>query len=99
MDQALPGEGDELRLFPAPPVERCCPFARAIEREALLARRDRVAVDQPGDDRRQLTARRRYHGLVEQRQAFVDPALSNQGASLEIPGQRAQIVVLVAVTD
>ena len=93
------GEGHELRLRLTPPAERSRPFARAIERVALLAGRDDAAVDQTGDERRELAARHRHHRLVEERQAFREPTVPDQRASLEAPAERAEVAVPVAVAD
>ena len=93
------GERHELRLSLAPSAERSRPFARAIERVALLAGRDDAAVDQPGDERRELAARRGHHRLVEERQAFREPTVPDQRASLEVPAERAQVAVAVAIAD
>src|SRR5262249_43541532 len=99
MNQTRSGEGHELRLCLAPAAQRRRPFARAIQRVGLLAGSDRVAVDESRYNRRQFAAGRPDHRLVEATQAFREPALPDQRASLEASPERAEVAVFVAVAD
>ena len=69
--EAAAGEGDHLRLLRPPVRERSRPLARAAHLVHLLAREDHPAVDDPGDDRRELLGGDRDHRLVEQREALL----------------------------
>ena len=57
-----------MRLLRAPCRERRGPFAGPVEGVHPLAAADDAAIDQPGDDRRQLPGGRRDHRLVEERE-------------------------------
>src|SRR5207248_4554101 len=57
VDEAATGEGDHVRLCPAPAVERQRPLSCAAQLEDLLAREDDFAVGDAGDDRRQVLGR------------------------------------------
>jgi hypothetical protein len=54
VDQTDAGEGDELRLLFAPARQRGGPFAGAVESVDLLAGGNHAAIDDSGDDHRQL---------------------------------------------
>ena len=69
------------------PRERVGPLARVAQLVRVPTERDRVAVDDPGDDRRQLAGGGRDEHLVDQPQALGDPSLLDQRAS---PGRPAR---------
>ena len=93
MDEAAPGEGDHVRLLPAPAVERQRPLTRAAKLEDLLAREDDGAVDEAGDDRRQVLGRHRDHRLVEEREALVHPRVDRRGLPLQEHGEREEVAI------
>ena len=59
--------------------------------ENLLARLDHAAIDRTGDHRRHLVRSHRDHRLVEHRHSLHDPSLGDQGASLDVAGERYQV--------
>ena len=67
VDQAAPGEGDQVGLALAPARQRGGPLLGAPHLVRVLAGEDHAAVDDPGDDRRELAGGHRHHRLVEQR--------------------------------
>src|SRR5262249_51911454 len=99
VNEARAGEGHELRLRLAPPVERCRPFAGAVLRPALLAGRDDAAVDEPRDDGREPAARDRHHRLVEKREALREPGHPDQRAPREAPSEGDEVAVVASLTD
>ena len=70
MNEAGPGEGDELGLGIAPRRERRGPFAGTIECVDLVAGGDHGAIDDPGHNRGKLAGGRCDHRLVEESEAF-----------------------------
>ena len=69
--EAAARERHEIRLAVAPPAQSGGPFLRAAHLVDLLTGEDHAAVDEPGDDRRELVRRERDHRLVEQRHPSV----------------------------
>jgi hypothetical protein len=99
VDQALTAVEHHLGLRLAPPGQRRRPLARPAQVEALLACGDRRAVHEPGNDRRDLIGHDRDHGLVEHGQSVGDPALPDQGVTLDQAGEGHEIDVAEALTD
>ncbi len=99
MDQAARAERDQLRLRLAPAGQRGRPLARAIVRIRLLAAGDGAAIDDAGDDRRQLAGGGRQHGVVDQRQPLGELPLTDQRAALQIAGKGDQIPIAEALAD
>jgi hypothetical protein len=99
VDQALAGEGDHARLVAAPCGQRGSPFVGAPQLGDLLAGLDRAAVDGARDQGRELAGDDRHHGLVEQGQTRLDPALLHQSAALEEQRERNQVAVTGAPAE
>ena len=97
--EAAPGEGDHLRLKRPPVRERPRPLARAPHLVDLLAREDHAAVDDPGDDRRQLLGRDRDHRLVEEREAVAHLTVPDQHVTLAVDREREEIAIAEALAD
>ena len=72
MREAAARERDQLRLSVAPAGQRVGPLLGAPQLERLLAARDHAAVDDAGDDRRDLVGGDADHRLVQEPEAFVD---------------------------
>ena len=83
MDEAAPCEGDQVGLLPAPAVKCQRPLTSAAQLEDLLAREDDGAVDDAGDDRRQVLGRHGHHRLVEERETLRDTSLYRRGLPLQ----------------
>ena len=99
VDEAPSGERDEVRLALAPPAESRGPLPGAADLVHLLAREDHAAVDETGDDRRELARRQRHHRLVEERQALGDPAARRQHLALCMSREGEEIRVAEAPSD
>ena len=67
------------------------PLAGAARLVRLLAAVDQAAIDETGDDRRQLARERRDHGLVQLAEALLHPLLPDQIGALLHQGDREQI--------
>jgi hypothetical protein len=76
--------GDHLGLALAPPRKRLGPLPGIAELVGVATESDRVAVDDPGDDRRELTGGGGDEDLVDQPQAVGDPSLLDERATLVI---------------
>src|SRR5690349_5197194 len=61
VNEALSGKRHQLWLRLAPSIERVGPLTRTVERVAVVAGRDRIAVNEAGDDRQQLATGGRDH--------------------------------------
>ncbi len=99
MDQADAGVSDHVGLAITPLGEGSRPLARAAHLVRVLTELDRVAVDDAGDDRRQLARRDGHHGLVHQPEALLRPTLPHQGVALPHPRHRDEVRVVVALAD
>ena len=99
MDEACARERHQLRLSVAPGTESCGPFARAVERVTPLAGRDRLAVDQTGDDGQDGVARHGHHRLVEHREALRQPALPDQCAARVSASEGTEVVVVMTIRN
>ena len=75
VDEAVSGEHAELRMSLAPAAQRRGPLAHAVERIDAVAARDRAAVDDAGDDRRQLARGGGHHRLVQQGESALELTL------------------------
>ena len=90
---------DKVGLLLAPSRQRVRPLTRAAQLERLLAARDHTAVDNAGDHRRQLAARRREHRLVEEREPVRDALQLDQRETLRVNREREEVCVAKALTD
>ena len=99
MHQADAGVRDHVGLAVTPLGQGIGPLAGAAHLVHLLTERDRVAVDDAGDDRRQLARRDGHHGLVHQPEALLGPTLPNQGVALAHPRNRDEVWIRVALAD
>jgi hypothetical protein len=73
--------------------------SRAAELVLVAAERDRVAVDDPGDDRRQLTGRHRDHRLVDEAETGFDRSSTDERVALLHQCDRQEIRVPEALAD
>ena len=97
--QTAAGEGDEVRLT-LPPARQCRrPFVRSPQLVCLLAARDRAAIDDPRDHRRQLAADRSEHGLVRVSEPLLEPSKPDQRNGLNVRPEREQIAVSGSLSD
>jgi hypothetical protein len=96
---ALPTVGHQVRLRLAPVREGRGPFLRPAQVEDLLARFDHGAVDDPGDDRRDLAGGDGDHHLVQQCQRRGGLTRSDQRLAHAEPSERHQVRHVEAVTD
>ncbi len=80
-------------------AERSRPLARAPHLVHLLAGEDDAAVDDPGDDRRELLGGDRDHGLVEQGETFAHPSVLDQHVALAVDREREEVAVAEALAD
>jgi hypothetical protein len=97
VDQAAPGEGDEVVLLLAPAGQRGGPLLRPAQLVHVAAALDHRAVDEPRGDRRQLAGRDRHHRLVEQREPRLDLAATEAYAALLVDRDRQQVGVAEAL--
>ena len=91
MHHAHAREREHLMLLLAPARERGRPLARPVERVDLPAGVDDAAVEETGDDGRQLSGDDCHHRLVEQREPRIELAALDQRAPLLMPGACRQI--------
>ena len=99
MHEAAAGEGDEVGLALAPARKGGGPLLRAADLIRVLAGEDHAAVDDAGDDRRELAGGDRHHRLVEQPQALLDAPAPDQDVALLVGGEREQVRVAEALAD
>ena len=99
MDEALAAEAHHLGLGVAPIAQRPGPLLRPAELERLLAALDRPAVDDPGDDRRELVRCRGDHRLVEEAQALGATSGHHEHVTALMGGEGEQIHVAVFRAD
>src|SRR5262245_12830216 len=99
MHQAGAAKTDQLGLFRAPSPQSGGPFACAAQSMDLLTRFDHAAVDQAGKEWRQFASRDRNHRLVEKRETFRGPPLSQQNTALQVPCTGHEIRVRKALAD
>jgi hypothetical protein len=76
-----------------------CPLVRAAQIRQLLAGVDHGAVHVAGDRRPEFARDDRHHGLVQQGQTFLQPALLDQGAALEMQRKREEVSVADTTAD
>ena len=91
MHEARARERHDARLLIAPRGQRRGPLACATRLVGLLAAVDQAAIDESGDDRRQLPRQRRDHGLVQLAEPFQHALLPDQIPALIHQGDREQI--------
>ena len=99
MDQAKAVVGDHFGLAIAPPLQGLGPLPGMTQLVHALTERDRVAVDDAGHDRRQLTREGDHQDLVDHSQALPDSPLLDQGAALLVAGEPDQVRVAEALAD
>jgi hypothetical protein len=99
MHEAQAHVGDHRRLLLAPPGQRLAPLLRVAQLVDGRAERDGVAVDDAGDDRRELPCGRREQDLVRQPQALLDPPPVDQGSALLVARQPHQVGIAEALPD
>ena len=99
VDQAAAAEHREVRLLLAPTRHRGGPLLRAAQLVELPAAVDHAAVDEARGNRRHLAGDGGQHGLVEQRQPFLDAALPDEAVTLLVDGEREQVGVAEAAAD
>jgi len=75
MNQAQTIVGHHVGLLLAPARQRRGPLAGAAQLVRVATERDRVAVDDAGNDRRQLPRGDGHHGFVDQAQAICRSSL------------------------
>ena len=99
MNQTGPLKGHRHRLALAPDGERGRPLARALDRVDALAARDHAAIDEAGEDRRELARGRHQHALVQQRHAALDLPQADQRPPLDVAAERREIRVAGPIAD
>ena len=99
MNQARPLERDQPGLTRAPVGERGGPLARALDGVDALAAGDDAAIDEAGDDGRDVPRHHGEHGLVEQRHPALDAALANEHPPLHVAPKRRQVRVTDPIAD
>ena len=99
MHQTPAAEGHHLRLLLAPPCQGGGPLLGAAQRIHLLTAHDHAAINNTGDDGRQLPRGHRDHGLVQQPEALLDPLLLDQGAALLMYGEGEQVCIAETLAD
>ena len=99
MHQADAGVRDHVGLAVTPLGQGIGPLAGAAHLVRVLTELDRVAVDDAGDDRRQLARCDGHHGLVHQPEALLRPTLPHQGVALPHPRDRDEVWIAVALAD
>jgi hypothetical protein len=99
VDQALPAEEPQPRLAGAPAAQRHGPLVRPPQVTHVPARDDDAAVDDAGDQRRDLVGRHTDHRLVQRRQAARDLCHRHQRLAAAEPAQCVQVGVAEPVGD
>ena len=99
VDEAETVVGDHLGLALAPPRQRLGPLPGVAELVGVATEGDRVAVDDPGDDRRQLARRGGDQDLVDQPQALGDPPVLDQRATLVVPREPQEVAIAEPLSD
>jgi len=89
------GGGRGQRLAPHP--SGLGPLTGALQIGQVLAGQDHRAIDPAGVQGNQLAGQDTGHRIVEQRQALIDPALGDEGATLDLHRYRRQVGVAVAL--
>jgi hypothetical protein len=97
--EAEPVVRDHLGLLLAPLGQCGRPLAGAAYLADVSAKRGRVAVDDAGDDGRELARRNGDHGLVHQPQAAARPAESDERVALLHQADRDEIAIPEAFAD
>ncbi len=90
---------DHVRLLLAPAGQRVGPLARPAELVRALAERDRVAVDEAGDDRCEAVRRGEQHRLVEQTQPLLGSPEADERVGLVLGGEGDEVVVAEPLAD
>jgi hypothetical protein len=83
----------------APCSRRITPLPRAPDVAELQTRLDHVAVDDPGEEGADLSRQDRRHRLIEQGDAFGNPARGDVGQALDVDRHRDQVAVPEALPD
>ena len=99
MNEAAAGERLQVGLPVAPASQRRSPLPRAAHLVHLLQGEDHAAVDDARDLRRELARGDRHHGLVEEREAVLDPARFDEHLTAGVTGERSSVGVPEALGD
>ncbi len=99
MHQALPAEGNEVRLLRTPVCEHVGPLRGPAQIECIDARLDDAAVDDPRRDRRHLPGCHRDHCVVERPHARGGLAERDRRLALAQQAEREQVVVVATTGD
>ena len=99
MDQAEAIVGHHLGLGVAPSRQGIGPFPRVAQFVCVPTKGDRVAVDDAGDDRRELAGGGGDEHLVDQPQTVSDPSLLDQGTALVVPREPQQVPIAEPLGD
>jgi hypothetical protein len=99
MHQAETVVRHHVGLLIAPPRQGGSPLSGAAQLVDALTERDRVAIDDPGDDGRQLPGGDGHHRLVHEPQPVLPATPSDQRVALLHQSQRDQVLVTEALAD
>src|SRR4029077_10300834 len=99
MHEAAAAVRNEVGLLLAPACQNSRPLLRATQLVNLLARQDHAAVDDPRDDRRELSGDRGHHCLVEQREPLSDTTALDEDAALRMHREGKEIRVAETLAD
>ena len=99
VDEALAAIWHQVGLRVAPSRQRLRPLARASHVEQVRARREHAAVDDAGDDRRELAGGGGDHGFVEQRDAALYLTALDEHAAMALPRQAGEVRVAEPLAD
>ncbi len=90
---------DHVGLPLAPECQGSGPLSSAAQLVRALTDRDRVAVEDPRHDRRQLPRRDRDHALVDEPEALLGSPQLEKGVALVHHADRDQVAIAEALTD
>ena len=93
VDLAQPIVFHHRRLTVTPPDQPEHPCPSMGDLEGVLAEHESVAIENAGDDRRQLLRRGRDDGLIDQAQPLLDAAHIEQRAGLVVTRQPRQVKI------
>ena len=97
--EAAAGEGDQVGLLGAPAGQRRRPLARPAKLRGLLAPVDHAAVDDAGDDRRELAGGHGHHRLVQEPDPTVELSEPHEVVPLVDEGECQEVGIAVALGD
>ena len=99
MDEAKAVVSHHLGLPLAPACQCLCPNASVVQLVNASTERDRVAIDDAGDDWRHLTCVGDDQDLIHQAQALLDSTLVDQRPALLVHGEPSQVVIAETLAD